>query len=172
MSLIHFEKNLVMFSGTTNAIIQTGKYTVGDKANGGTVIYTWNGGFNGIVASNSLGNMVWGCNTTLISGSFDSSIGKGKDNTNLIISGCPTSPAATACTGYNGGGYTDWFLPSYYECIEIMKCHTYLGLTDDYFWSSNQYNSSNSYATYWNPSANGGWIDKVTTNQVIACRYF
>src|SRR6185436_12197499 len=44
----------------------------------------------------------------------------GKANSDSIIAagGLPTH-AAGLCTGYNGGGFNDWYLPSYHELSMI-----------------------------------------------------
>lgn len=50
-------------------------------------------------------------------------IGDGITNTTAILSAgnCPTAPAALACTQNNGGGFSDWFLPSASELNEMWE---------------------------------------------------
>ena len=163
-------------TGTTKPLYQL-THPIGEFYQGGYVIYTWDKGSHGIIASPVsvgkiyVGQESWGCPSTSISGTL-STIGSGRNNTNLMISGCPTSSAACACTGYTGGGYTDWFLPSYEESLEVMQQHTILGLLDDYFWTSYQYDSTNAFVTYWHPTPNGGYGLKTDVCSVRACRYF
>ena len=49
--------------------------------------------------------------------SFD--FGMGKYNTQRLVA--LGSPAAKACADYRGGGYSDWFLPSVAEVVEIIS---------------------------------------------------
>ena len=44
-------------------------------------------------------------------------------------------PAFNACAQYNGGGYTDWFLPSPVELNQIAQ---YLPVFLDEYWSSTE----------------------------------
>jgi len=69
-------------------------------------------------------------------------IGTGRKNTALILAKDPDAPAAKACKEYNGGGKTDWYLPSKDELYEVYKA----GLLNQYvaygsFWSSSQYDN-------------------------------
>ena len=47
-------------------------------------------------------------------------IGRGRANTNMIT-GCSTASAASIAKAYNGGGKTDWSLPSKKELNELCK---------------------------------------------------
>lgn len=70
-------------------------------------------------------------------------IGYGKSNTNLIASSCSNHDnAAQAALDYVGGGYRDWYLPSYYELVEIYNQRSFIGgLGTSYYWSSSEYNN-------------------------------
>ena len=47
-------------------------------------------------------------------------IGEGKNNTEILKkAGINNFPAANACVNYNGGGYSDWYLPSLNETGEM-----------------------------------------------------
>jgi hypothetical protein len=62
-----------------------------------------------------------GCYTT-ISINTDSAIGTGLENTNKIIDLCSESGiSARVAKNYTLNNYKDWFLPSYYEIIELFN---------------------------------------------------
>ncbi|MFP3042720.1 InlB B-repeat-containing protein [Treponema primitia] len=69
----------------------------------------------------------------------EAEIGKGRQNTALILATDAAAPAALACKNYSGGGKTDWFLPSLDELKELYNQRSSLGIADDgFFWSSCQ----------------------------------
>jgi hypothetical protein len=183
MSNILFNNNnlIMLVTGVTTSGIGSGNnkvmlespHSVGDSWAGGIVAYISGDGYHGFVISPQIGSDVpWGCNTTLLPGTFISGIGNGVTDTNLMISGCPSAPAACACTGYTGGGYTDWVLPNVEELQQIMNNHTILGLSDDYYWTSVQYNTTNASVGMWNPRIQIGYTDKSDSSQIRAIRYF
>ncbi|MBE0365471.1 hypothetical protein PULV_b0048 [Pseudoalteromonas ulvae UL12] len=96
-------------------------YQVGDKGPaGGVVFYVTNNGTRGLEASQYiLGPSAWGCsnakNNTL------SSIGEGKNNTLQIIELCGSNNIAAAANLYQFGGYSDWYLPSLDELLELKN---------------------------------------------------
>ncbi|MCL1929088.1 MAG: hypothetical protein FWG07_09905 [Treponema sp.] len=78
-------------------------------------------------------------------------IGSGRQNTARILAIDANAPAALACKNYNGGGKTDWFLPSSDEFDEFYIFYvangkgTYGNLSPVAYWSSSQGN----YAGPW-----------------------
>jgi uncharacterized repeat protein (TIGR02543 family) len=127
--------------------------------------------------------LAWATSTADIAGTVDT-IGAGRKNTALILAADAGAPAALACKNYNGGGKTDWFLPSLNELKELHTNRTLSGLagtfvttstgTDDYYWSSSQYadaaldkSSSVSFV-----SGIQGIADKTNTHPVRAIRAF
>ena len=101
----------------------------------------------------------WGCYGTSISGADGNGIGSGADNTSAILAGCTTSGiAARLCDEYEGGGYSDWFLPSkeeldlmYQKKEDIDDTATALGnggsgFANAYYWSSTESNSNRAWA--------------------------
>jgi len=65
--------------------------------------------------------VTWGCTGTL-TGATGTAIGTGKANTAAILAKCPTAAiAARVAADYQGGGKSDWFLPSRNELNELCK---------------------------------------------------
>jgi len=86
-------------------------------------------------------------------------IGSGFSNTSIIISildDTTTSYAASLARAYNGGGYTDWFLPSKDELNQIYQNKTNINTT-----AAANGGSDFSTGCYWSSTSDGGstaWI--------------
>jgi len=95
-------------------------------------------------------------------------IGKGKDNTDLLIAKFKTinvtGTAAHLCEEFTYGGYSDWFLPSENELKQMMETAGNSFEDSEYYWSSTgdgyyatvvyQYNSGEPYTSIYNYSEN------------------
>lgn len=103
----------------------------------------------------------WGCYYQDVNGANGFAIGTGSQNTTEIVSGCLVNPAdaATACVNYNGGGYTDWYLPSIDELTAIYQNigpgasgnNNIVGFpTNTAYWSSTEFNAYDAYQLYVN----------------------
>jgi hypothetical protein len=112
-------------------------YSVGDAGpGGGTVFYYDPAGFSsgGLICHfleagplMSIGTVGWGADGTPVT--TGSAIGDGYTNTNAIIYVLEnltneTGTAAQEARAYNGGGYTDWFLPSFDELRELYAAES------------------------------------------------
>lgn len=95
----------------------------------------------------------WGCTNTSVAGASGTAIGTGKTNTAAIIAancGPQTAGhkvAAKLASEYTGGGYSDWFLPSFDEIVEVYNQQDSvpdLTKNDDY-WTSTQTSSTTAY---------------------------
>ena len=79
---------------------------------------------------------------SITTGATGTAIGTGLANTISIISiqgGTPTSYAAGLARAYNGGGYTDWYLPSKDELTKVYYNMDIIGgFTSDHYWSSTE----------------------------------
>lgn len=84
----------------------------------------------------------WGCFGTSITGTNGLEVGTGEQNTLDIETGCATAGiAARLCTSYEGGGCTDWFLPSKDELnlmYQNLKLFGYGVFVFYYYWSSSE----------------------------------
>ena len=139
----------------------SGSCVVGDIGPGGGIIFitpatsgnssgeffeaapnNWNGGADP--------NIAW-CNnsSTSISGSTGTSIGSGKTNTAAVASACTTGASDTAIA-YNGGGLSDWFLPSIDELLQMYTQRVAIGG----FKAGTRGSTSISTATYWSSTQN------------------
>jgi len=111
------------------------------------------------------GNIIrWGDNQSYVGGTSND-LGKGKDNTQLIIDSSNPGNAAVRANNLSHGGYNDWFLPSYEELMEIYNnlhnVHEIGGFDPNEYWSSSETDESNARilnfsdggtASYWKPN--------------------
>ncbi len=69
-------------------------------------------------------------------------VGDGKNNTKIIIERCKES-AASKASSYQGGGYSDWFLPSAGELLAAyLAREKIVDLLAQPYWSSSQFSNS------------------------------
>ncbi|MEO8691328.1 MAG: DUF1566 domain-containing protein [Candidatus Saccharimonas sp.] len=143
-----------------------GAYAIGSAGPGGGIIFYdkgevsdgwqylevspagWSGG--------SDPTAIW-CNNAHVSVDADyPDIGEGKTNTGIMIDNC-TSSAAISAKSYNGGGKSDWFLPSIDELAELYEHKASVGgLGASIYWSSSEYSTDNAwYYNFSNGSKNG-----------------
>ena len=145
---------------TTYAIGETGPA-------GGIVIYTTNGGLNGLEAApvdqafpfNP--GAAWGCNDSLVLGADGIAVGTGAQNTADILAGCPDRPIAASVAaeyaGPNQDSLGEWFLPSRNELNEIHMNQAVVGGLSSYgYWSSSKYNDDVAWAQVFGDGFQGG----------------
>lgn len=107
-------------------------------------------------------------------GATGTAIGTGLANTNTIINvqGASTSYAAGLARAHNGGGYTDWYLPSKDELNKIYTNSEAIGgFAVNHYWSSTESDNYHAWAQYFgdgNPFTNA----KLGTYYVRAIRAF
>ncbi|MEI7668351.1 MAG: hypothetical protein WCI62_05110, partial [Erysipelotrichaceae bacterium] len=97
--------------------------------------------------------------TTLVKGTL-TSIGSGKSNTDKIIAryGKNSTYAARIARDYQGGGYTDWYLPSKDELNRLFEA-TFI--SENSYWSSTEVNAHNAWVylfyvnAYWSGASYG-----------------
>ena len=155
-------------SAASNSI--TPQAQVGDFYQGGVVFYIFRSGDAGYIAGETHGliaavadqssGIIWYNGSYVTTGATETAVGKGADNTTTIISvqgPTETSYAAGLARAYNGGGYTDWFLPSKVELNQMhtnrVTINTTAGensgsnFTTNYYWSSTEVDSNNAWST-------------------------
>jgi hypothetical protein len=109
------------------------------------------------------GTAVWSNGQSNVAGATGSAIGTGADNTAAIAAAYPGSNAATFALASRGGGYDDWFLPSYDELGLILIREAVdgaaMGDFDPNQWSSTQSDNANARAL-WFETGQALWVTK------------
>ena len=170
------------FSRTTTAA----PYTIGESALGGKIAYILvlgDPGYDasvqhGLVAATSdqSSNIRWFNGSYTTTGATGSAIGTGFANTNTIITNqgaTATSYAAGLARAHNGGGFTDWYLPSKDELDKLYDNRAAIIGFDSsaFYWSSTETNLTNAFVQDFD---NGGQSTsgKANTYNVRAVRAF
>ena len=124
---------------------------IGAAFQGGIVFYIDETGEHGlVVALEDLGQFEWGCYGTGISAA---AIGAGYQNTLDIVAGCSDTPiAASEALAYESGGYSDWYLPSKDELLEMYNTigngsseGNIGGFSNSLYWSSSEYGNNSAW---------------------------
>ena len=149
---------------------------IGDIIEGGYLFYIDESGQHGLVAAmedltegSNMGawgtpeGFEWGCYNSPVSGADGQSIGTGYQNTlDIVAQNCQTESggitAAQATLNYESEGYTDWYLPSKDELVEMYNTIGNGGQEGniggfemiDYpcYWSSSEFNSYGAWLVY------------------------
>ena len=152
------------------------EYVVGMEAEGGIVFYVDSTGERGLVAAledltegasdNSETGLIgfeWGCYGKYVDGADGQTIGTGYQNTmDIVNQGCVVDyggiTAAQAALLFESEGYSDWYLPSIDELIEMYNTFGNLvsevnigGIDSGWYWSSSTFDNSS-----WGASFNDG----------------
>lgn len=96
-------------------------YNIGDIGPGGGLVFLKSGGLTYEMAPKTWNggtqdpDPAWCNNTNLdVTGATGSAIGTGSANTTAMVTAC-ASGAGNSARAYTGGGFNDWFLPSFDE---------------------------------------------------------
>ena len=176
--------NLEYYNGTAWVGAGIFSHYVGELYAGGIVVAVWklSGVEHGIVASltDVSAGSSWSNVTTTLIGPTAESLYDGMANSLAIIGQAGhTASGALLCVSYNGGGYTDWYLPAAWELNECynaaMKVNAVLGLTDGFqfttYLTSTEYNASYAYSKYFTSGTTFG-LSKADVYRVRAVRRF
>jgi len=122
---------------------------IGDTGPGGGIVFYDAGSVQPwgryLEAGSELGAEEW-CDSNVDVAGTKRAIGSGAANTTLISAACG-SGAANTVSDYDGGGKTDWFLPSKDELNELYEKRDSVGG----FEAADYWSSSQNYA-------NGAWF--------------
>lgn len=134
------------------------KLIVGDSYQGGIIVYLLQLGDigydankqHGLIAANyDSPTYTWNNGSYILTNALGEQIGTGAANTNAIISsqGNTGTYAAKACKDYRGGGYSDWYLPSYYEFSAYLQIFNRFSSfsRNSYYWTSTEIGTNYAY---------------------------
>ena len=180
----------------TNATLtcaQGGTCVVGDTGPGGGIVFyvqtataaapwryleaapnTWSGGVTDPlipwcnITNAFVPNLLTGSTATIQTAN---AIGAGYSNTQKMLRGCAFG-AANAAAAYNGGGKSDWHLPSLDELNQLYEARTTVGgFVENYYWSSTESDSNDAwYQAFYNGFQTN--LNKGVANYVRPVRAF
>ena len=142
---------------------------IGDTYGGGKVAYILQAGDPGYIADGMVrgliattadqGSAIWSCGGS-VPGGTGTALGTGQQNTTNMINSCATlGTTARIAQSYNGGGYTDWYLPSKDELNKLYLNRVAIGnfdTTGGWYWSSSQWNANNAWVQAFYITFQGG----------------
>ena len=157
-------------SSATLTCAQGGTCVVGNTGPGGGIVFyvqiatatapwryleaapnTWSGGNEDpliiwcVNANAFVPNLLTGSTATIQTAD---AIGAGYANTQKMLRGC-TYGAANAAAAYNGGGKSDWHLPSKDELNQLyLQKAIVQGFVENFYWSSTEYGSNRAWNQY------------------------
>ena len=182
-------------SVASNSVTPVPVPTVGDFYQGGVIFYLFQPGDAGYVEGETHGLIAavedqssaiqWHNGSHETTGATSTAIGTGSANTDAIIAvqgATETSYAAGLARAYDGGGYTDWFLPSKDELNEMYQNKATIDAIaasnggssfdpDYYYWSSTEGGYNYSWRQGFEIGDQGGSV-KYSTHYVRAVRAF
>ena len=176
----NFTGGLTCATGGTCTLGQTGPgggivfYDAGSTQTWGRYLEIAPTGWYGTTETLTTGS--W-CSVNRVETATLTGIGDGYANSVMLASSCGSaSNAATMARSYSGGGYSDWYLPSYDEAAALLTQDTLTGINimsqgGVFYYTSTQNDSSNAYT--FNPNGNNiPYGLKTQTKQVRAIRAF
>ncbi|MCR9015418.1 DUF1566 domain-containing protein [Aquiflexum gelatinilyticum] len=154
----------ISFSENYNLIAVCKDYVIGQEYGGGIIAYLLKSGDRGfdpnvvhglIVAMEDQSSGIefdFNCWNEGGSYAYFTRIGFGFENTNVVLNNCAERPIAVSITrNYEGGGFSDWFLPSLEELKQLYVNRKAIGgFGDSDYWSSSTYDAKKETAWYVN----------------------
>ena len=144
-----------MFYGNQVSFVTGGNFSIGQTYGGGKIFYIDATGQHGLIVSpedltTSINYDIDGSTGTgMTTNASAIALGTGSANTNTLVSqyGSTRFHAASFCKlYYNGGGFTDWYLPSLMELRELYNQRSVVGgLLSSSYWSSSEIDFNNDW---------------------------
>jgi hypothetical protein len=169
--------------GNEVTFVTGGNFSIGQTYGGGKIFYIDATGQHGLIVSpedltttihyDTDGSTTTGSTTN----ATGLAIGSGSNNTNTLLSsyGSTRFHAASYCKlFYNGGGYTDWYLPSLMELQQLYFQRNAIGIPSlRYYWSSSEVNAFNAWVIdFGQPTFISTSYNKSTSAALRAIRAF
>ncbi len=144
-------------------------YAAGDFVQGGLYTFTDSGYAYITAAVDQSSSAPWGCPGTLIpEGATPEAIGQGVINTPTIVANCATAGiAARLANDLVLNSFSDWFLPSLEELLEVYANLASAGLgsfVNQSYWSSTQASATEAFTVDMN-NGNANQHNKSQTNR-------
>lgn len=176
-------------SGIVTAVFPaTASVAVGDSYGGGKVAYILESGDSGYDVGEQHGliaatadqtpvdsGLQWYDGSYVATGATATALGTGSANTTTIITeqgATATDYAAGLARAHDGGGYSDWFLPSKDELNKLWINKGLIGgFADGLYWSSSEYNAWNAEVQNYGSGVQG-LISKDYAYRVRAVGFF
>ena len=125
-----------------------------------------------VAPSDQSTGIVWWNGSNVTTGATATVLGAGNANTNNIVAAQGNgSYAAKLCFDLVLNGFSDWYLPSYYELNKLFLNKTAIGAATAYYWSSSEYNNFSAYGQTFT-SGTSGSNSKNNPHYVRAVRSF
>jgi hypothetical protein len=174
---------------TASQAVENGEYNIGDTGPAGGLIFYDKGNNNDgwryleaapsdLLGDNNNPYTPWYNGTNIKTGATATAIGTGKANTQKIVDIQGNgSYAAKLCSDLTqGGGYSDWFLPSSYE-LNLMYTNLCLkgigSFGPGYYWSSSEFDADHAWIQNFGSGYQGYYdVVKVDALRVRAVRAF
>ncbi|MCX6303642.1 MAG: DUF1566 domain-containing protein [Bacteroidetes bacterium] len=150
---VMFPNNTIQTSAVANV------HAIGETYGGGVVFYVYDDGQHGLIADNSstISFFPWNNGSFTTTNALRDDVFAGKFNTERInINQGAGSYAAQICASYQGGGYSDWYLPSKYELNLLYQQKSVLPiLSSGGYWSSTEFNADYAWMQYFTSGLQG-----------------
>lgn len=153
--------------------------TLGQEYEGGTIAWIDGSGQHGLIipiADYSTGFYQSWCETpygATYLGITSTDYGDGLTNSNSIVSAIGYNNAAGECLNLVSGGYSDWFLPTNDELLNILNAGQIPSAFNllDVLWTSSEYDAYYSRCLFRSVETMG-YTNKINFMRYLPCRYF
>jgi len=156
----------------------TKPHHIGESYGGGIIFWLNESGEHGLIAAPAdlSPGIQWFNGTYIDILAYSSSVGGGDFNTSLIVEKQGFGDyGAKLCYDYEGGGYTDWYMPSKYE-LNLMYQHLYSngigGFTSGFYWSSTEESTNEAWYQDFNTGGQYSYPKSGNAGPIRAIRAF